>query len=229
GRGDRVMAARAVPSRLPQPQPDAAPGDAVLDRLPGRAHGPGDVRPGLAAARLVRGPRPRLRERARRGVPAARAAGRVARGVRAPLRPDVRPAQPEGARDLRLHGHRAQDPRLSSIHTADAAARRARPAEIPRASGAAARARASRRGARLMTIARIADFGRHEGQEVKVQGWLHNKRSSGKLQFLIVRDGSGFAQAVLAKAAVPAEAWAAAEQAGQESALELTGKVRADK
>ena len=80
-----------------------------------------------------------------------------------------------------------------------------------------------------MNIARIADFGRHEGQEVKVQGWLHNKRSSGKLQFLIVRDGSGFAQAVVAKSNVPAEAWEAADKAGQESALELTGKVRADK
>jgi len=79
-----------------------------------------------------------------------------------------------------------------------------------------------------MTIARIVDFGRHEGQEVKVQGWLHNKRSSGKLQFLIVRDGSGFAQGVMAKAAVPPEAWAAGEGMGQESSLELTGKVKAD-
>jgi asparaginyl-tRNA synthetase len=80
-----------------------------------------------------------------------------------------------------------------------------------------------------METVRIADFRNHAGQEVKVQGWLHNKRSSGKLQFLIVRDGSGFAQAVLAKAAVPAEAWAAAEQMGQESALELTGRVKEDK
>src|SRR5262245_10192518 len=79
-----------------------------------------------------------------------------------------------------------------------------------------------------METVRIADFKDHVGQEVLVQGWLHNKRSSGKLQFLILRDGSGFAQAVLAKAAVPAEAWAAAEQMGQESSLELTGKVRQD-
>jgi asparaginyl-tRNA synthetase len=77
--------------------------------------------------------------------------------------------------------------------------------------------------------ARIADFRGHVGQEVRVQGWLHNKRSSGKLQFLIVRDGSGFAQCVVAKAAVPAEAWAAAEAAGQESSLELTGRVKEDK
>jgi asparaginyl-tRNA synthetase len=80
-----------------------------------------------------------------------------------------------------------------------------------------------------METVRIADFRSHAGQEVKVQGWLHNKRSSGKLQFLIVRDGSGFAQAVVAKAAVPAEAWAAAEQMGQESSLELTGRVKEDK
>ncbi len=79
-----------------------------------------------------------------------------------------------------------------------------------------------------MQTVRIQDFGRHVGEEVRVQGWLHNKRSSGKLQFLIVRDGSGFAQAVMAKAAVPAEAWAAAEGAGQESSLELTGRVKAD-
>ena len=79
-----------------------------------------------------------------------------------------------------------------------------------------------------MNTVRIVDFGSHVGEEVRVQGWLHNKRSSGKLQFLIVRDGSGFAQAVMAKAAVPPEAWAAGEAMGQESSLELTGKVKAD-
>ena len=79
-----------------------------------------------------------------------------------------------------------------------------------------------------MNTVRIVDFGSHAGEEVRVQGWLHNKRSSGKLQFLIVRDGSGFAQAVMAKAAVPPEAWAAGEAMGQESSLELTGKVKAD-
>ena len=80
-----------------------------------------------------------------------------------------------------------------------------------------------------MQVVRIGDFKGHVGAEVAVRGWLHNKRSSGKLQFLIVRDGSGFAQAVMAKAAVPAEAWEAAEKAGQESSLEVSGKVREDK
>jgi asparaginyl-tRNA synthetase len=76
---------------------------------------------------------------------------------------------------------------------------------------------------------RIREFGGHVGQEVLIRGWLHNKRSSGKLQFLTLRDGSGFTQVVLAKAAVPAEAWEAADKAGQESSLEITGKVKEDK
>jgi len=78
-------------------------------------------------------------------------------------------------------------------------------------------------------IVRISDFKNHVGKEIRLQGWLHNKRSSGKLQFLIVRDGSGFAQAVVAKAAVPEAAWTAAEAMGQESSLELTGRVKEDK
>jgi asparaginyl-tRNA synthetase len=80
----------------------------------------------------------------------------------------------------------------------------------------------------LRTV-RIGDFRAHAGEEVRVQGWVHNKRSSGKLQFLIVRDGSGFAQAVVSRATVPPEAWEAADKAGQESSLELVGRVREDK
>jgi len=76
---------------------------------------------------------------------------------------------------------------------------------------------------------RIREFGTHLGEEVMIRGWLHNKRSSGKLQFLTLRDGSGFTQVVMAKAAVPAEAWEAADKAGQESSLEITGKVKEDK
>jgi asparaginyl-tRNA synthetase len=80
-----------------------------------------------------------------------------------------------------------------------------------------------------MNTVRIGDFRDHVGEEVLLRGWLHNKRSSGKLQFLIVRDGSGFSQAVVAKAAVSAETWTAAEDAGQESSLELTGRIKEDK
>jgi asparaginyl-tRNA synthetase len=82
---------------------------------------------------------------------------------------------------------------------------------------------------KTLPTVRIGDFRAHAGEEVRVQGWVHNKRSSGKLQFLIVRDGSGFAQAVVSRATVPPEAWEAADKAGQESSLELVGKVREDK
>ena len=79
-----------------------------------------------------------------------------------------------------------------------------------------------------MKTARIEEFRGHAGEEVLVRGWIHNKRSSGKLQFLIVRDGSGFAQAVVSKKAVSPEAWEALDKAGQESSIELTGNVRED-
>ena len=48
----------------------------------------------------------------------------------------------------------------------------------------------------------IEDIGRHEGEAVTIKGWLHNRRSSGKIHFLIIRDGSGFIQGVMSKAAV---------------------------
>ena len=77
--------------------------------------------------------------------------------------------------------------------------------------------------------ARIADIASFDGQQVTLRGWLHNRRSSGKLHFLIVRDGSGFIQAVMSKAAVGDEAFALADHLGQETSLSVTGTVRADK
>ena len=79
-----------------------------------------------------------------------------------------------------------------------------------------------------MDAVRIGDFHTHVDEEVIVRGWLHNKRSSGKLRFLTVRDGSGYAQAVVSKKAVPPESWEAVDGAGQESSLELKGQVRRD-
>jgi asparaginyl-tRNA synthetase len=79
-----------------------------------------------------------------------------------------------------------------------------------------------------MDTVRIGDFRNHVDDEVEVRGWLHNKRSSGKLRFLIVRDGSGYAQAVVSKKAVPPEDWEAVDGAGQESSLAVTGRVRQD-
>jgi asparaginyl-tRNA synthetase len=75
----------------------------------------------------------------------------------------------------------------------------------------------------------IEDIARHEGQQVTLRGWLHNRRSSGKIHFLTLRDGSGFIQAVMSKAGVPEETFKAADHLSQESAIVVTGGVRADK
>src|SRR5882672_2421294 len=75
----------------------------------------------------------------------------------------------------------------------------------------------------------IEDIGQHEGQEVTLKGWLHNRRSSGKIHFLTLRDGSGFIQAVMSKAAVGDERFKAADHLSQETSLIVTGTARADK
>jgi asparaginyl-tRNA synthetase len=75
------------------------------------------------------------------------------------------------------------------------------------------------------SIRRLKD---HDGQRVTLSGWLENKRSSGKIAFLQVRDGSGTVQAVASRAGLPEAAWADVERAAQESTVRLTGTVKAD-
>jgi asparaginyl-tRNA synthetase len=77
--------------------------------------------------------------------------------------------------------------------------------------------------------AHIQDIARNEGQAVTLKGWLHNRRSSGKIHFLTVRDGSGFIQCVMTKQAVGDEAFTRADHLAQETALVVEGTVRADK
>ncbi len=77
-------------------------------------------------------------------------------------------------------------------------------------------------------IARVRRLGEHVGSKARVQGWLTNRRSSGKLQFLQVRDGSGTVQCVLKKGDVPDELFARLDALPQESSLEVEGEVRAD-
>jgi asparaginyl-tRNA synthetase len=74
----------------------------------------------------------------------------------------------------------------------------------------------------------IESIGDHDGREVTLRGWLHNKRSSGKLQFLIVRDGTGYIQAVVFKKAVPEETFQLASELTHESSIAVTGTVRVD-
>ncbi|MEO6213942.1 MAG: asparagine--tRNA ligase [Vicinamibacterales bacterium] len=77
-------------------------------------------------------------------------------------------------------------------------------------------------------IAYIEEIARFVGQAVTIRGWLHNRRSSGKIHFLQVRDGSGFIQCVLSKQAVGEEMFTRADHLPQESALIVHGDVRAD-
>jgi asparaginyl-tRNA synthetase len=74
----------------------------------------------------------------------------------------------------------------------------------------------------------IEDIAGHAGQTVTLKGWLHNRRSSGKIHFLTLRDGTGFLQCVMSKAAVGEEAFARADHLSQESAMAVTGTARAD-
>jgi asparaginyl-tRNA synthetase len=76
---------------------------------------------------------------------------------------------------------------------------------------------------------RIEALQKHVGQEVLLEGWLYNKRSSGKLEFLMVRDGSGLVQCVAAKADLPEEMFARAASLGQESSIRVRGLVREDR
>jgi asparaginyl-tRNA synthetase len=77
-----------------------------------------------------------------------------------------------------------------------------------------------------MTTVRIKELSQHVGEKVSVLGWLYNKRTSGKLQFPIIRDGSGYLQCVVFKKEVSEATWAAADAATQESSVRVTGTVR---
>src|SRR5881275_2450432 len=66
------------------------------------------------------------------------------------------------------------------------------------------------------------------GQRVAVRGWVMTTRSSGKIAFVVLRDGTGYLQAVLSKKDVPDAAWEAFGQLTQETSVEVTGVVRAD-
>src|SRR5438874_1960297 len=83
---------------------------------------------------------------------------------------------------------------------------------------------AGRSGMRI----RIEEASAHAGAEVEIRGWLYHKRSSGSIHFLLVRDGSGVIQAVMAKQEVSPSLFAAAADLTQESSLLVRGTVRED-
>jgi asparaginyl-tRNA synthetase len=76
---------------------------------------------------------------------------------------------------------------------------------------------------------RIEDLRGRIGEEVLLEGWLYNRRSSGKLEFLLVRDGSGIVQCVAASKELPEEVFSRCATLTQESAVRVRGQVREDR
>ena len=74
----------------------------------------------------------------------------------------------------------------------------------------------------------VEDLARHVGETVTIRGWLYNKRSSGKIKFPVMRDGTGLLQGVLVKGSVPDEVLERFEELTQESSFAMTGKIRVE-
>ncbi|MGB6408824.1 MAG: asparagine--tRNA ligase [Planococcus donghaensis] len=74
----------------------------------------------------------------------------------------------------------------------------------------------------------IAEMAKHNGETIKLGAWIANKRSSGKIAFLQLRDGSGFVQGVVVKAEVGDDLFATAKGLTQETSVYVTGEVKED-
>ena len=74
-------------------------------------------------------------------------------------------------------------------------------------------------------IVRVEDVHKYTGEKVRLQGWLFNRRGSSKVQFIHIRDGSGFIQGVMGKDDVDEETFALARSLSQETAFIMTGVV----
>ena len=80
----------------------------------------------------------------------------------------------------------------------------------------------------LKNFSYIGDLSQKVGQAATVRGWLYNKRSSGKVRFLILRDGTGLVQGVMVKGKIPEADFTAFDLLTQESSLTVTGTVRVE-
>jgi asparaginyl-tRNA synthetase len=79
-----------------------------------------------------------------------------------------------------------------------------------------------------MSTVYVENVGAFEGQEITLRGWVYNKRSSGKLQFILLRDGTGIIQCVAFKGKFSPEQFEALDKLAQESSIEIRGSVRKD-
>lgn len=80
----------------------------------------------------------------------------------------------------------------------------------------------------MATLIQIADIAQHTGQEVTVRGWVYNRTDKGRLQFLLVRDGTGIVQCVAFKKELDPATFEMIAALTQESSVVVTGVVRAD-
>src|SRR5215212_1917680 len=79
-----------------------------------------------------------------------------------------------------------------------------------------------------MAVANIRGLHAHVGETVTVRGWVVTTRSSGKIAFVVMRDGSGYVQAVLSKKEVPDATWATFSALTHEASVAVTGTLRAE-
>ena len=85
-----------------------------------------------------------------------------------------------------------------------------------------------------MAVAYVENVSAYEGNEISLRGWVYNKRSSGKLQFILLRDGTGIIQCVAFKGNFTPEQFDLLDKVTQETSIEIRGKsaktlvVRAD-
>ncbi len=80
-----------------------------------------------------------------------------------------------------------------------------------------------------MTWVYIEDIGKHEDEDVEIRGWVYNKRSGGKIRFILVRDGTGILQATVFSADDQNPLFLKFDELTQESSLIVRGRVREDK
>ena len=74
----------------------------------------------------------------------------------------------------------------------------------------------------------IEELPQHAGETVSVRGWVATTRSSGKIAFVVIRDGTGYLQAVISKRDVESGVWDSFEKLTQETTVEVTGTVRTE-
>lgn len=80
-----------------------------------------------------------------------------------------------------------------------------------------------------MTDITISEVGKHDSKEVRIKGWLYNQRSSGKIKFMIMRDGTGFLQGILVKNEMEEKYFDVLDEINYESSIIVEGVVKEEK